>query len=178
MGASGCWNIDMMRAAREMLTEYLDLSYYEIWLSGLERLLVAKGLVTAEELADGRARHPPKPVSRILTADEVAARLACGSPTGRTPNVPARYQLGQRVVARATPADHHTRLPAYLRGKIGVIERILGPHVFADSHAQGLGEDPQWLYTVVFEAREVWGMEAATEHRVSFDAWQPYLEPA
>jgi nitrile hydratase subunit beta len=178
MGATGCWNLDMSRAARETLPDYLDLSYYEIWLGGLEELLVAKGLVTAEELAAGRARHPPKPVGRILTADQVAARLAKGSPTERTPTVPARYRLGQRVGTRATPVDHHTRLPAYLRGRTGIIERILGPHVFADSHAQGLGEDPQWLYTVVFEARELWGTEAAPGHRVSFDAWQPYLEPA
>jgi nitrile hydratase beta subunit len=178
MGATGCWNLDMFRAARETLPDYLDLSYYEIWLGGLEELLVAKGLVTAEELAAGRARHPPKPVSRILTADQVAARLAKGSPTERTPTSPARYRLGQRVVTCATPVDHHTRLPAYLRGRSGIIERILGSHVFADSHAQGLGEDPQWLYTVVFEAGELWGTEAAPGHRVSFDAWQPYLEPA
>jgi nitrile hydratase subunit beta len=178
MGATGCWNLDMSRAARETLPDYLDLSYYEIWLSGLEEMLVAKGLVTTEELAAGRAWHPPKPVSRILTADQVAVRLAKGSPTERTPTVPARYRLGQRVVTRATPVDHHTRLPAYLRGRTGIIERILGPHVFADSHAQGLGEDPQWLYTVVFAARELWGTEAAPGHRVSFDAWQPYLEPA
>jgi nitrile hydratase len=168
----------MSRAARETLPDYLDLSYYEIWLGGLEELLVAKGLVTAEELAAGRARHPPKPVSRILTVDQVAARLAKGSPTERMPTGPARYRLGQRVVTRATPVDHHTRLPAYLRGRTGIIERILGAHVFADSHAQGLGEDPQWLYTVVFEARELWGTEAAPGHRVSCDAWQPYLEPA
>lgn len=178
MGATGCWNLDMSRAARETLPDYLDLSYYEIWLGGLEELLVAKGLVTAEELAAGRARHPRKPVSRILTADQVAARLAKGSPTERTPTAPARYRLGQRVVTRATPVDHHTRLPAYLRDRTGIIDRILGPHVFADSHAQGLGEDPQWLYTVVFEARELWGREAAPGHRVSFDAWQPYLAPA
>jgi len=178
MGATGCWNLDMFRAARETLPDYLDLSYYEIWLGGLEQLLVAKGLVTAEELTAGRARYPPKPVSRTLTADQVAARLAKGSPTERTPPGPARYRIGQRVVMRATPVDHHTRLPAYLRGRAGIIERILGPHVFADSHAQGLGEDPQWLYTVVFEARELWGNEAAPGHRVSFDAWQPYLEPA
>jgi len=178
MGATGCWNLDMFRAARETLPDYLDLSYYEIWLGGLEQLLVAKGLVTAEELTAGRARYPPKPVSRTLTADQVAARLAKGSPTERTPPGPARYRIGQRVVTRATPVDHHTRLPAYLRGRAGIIERILGPHVFADSHAQGLGEDPQWLYTVVFEARELWGNEAAPGHRVSFDAWQPYLEPA
>jgi nitrile hydratase len=178
MGATGCWNLDMSRAARETLPDYPDLSYYEIWLGGLEKLLLANGLVTAEELADGRARHPPKPVSRILTADQVAARLAKGSSTERAPTFPARYRPGQRVLTRATPVDHHTRLPAYLRGRTGIIERILGAHVYADSQAQNLGEDPQWLYTVVFEALELWGAEAAPVHRVSFDAWQPYLEPA
>lgn len=169
MGASGCWNIDMARAARETLPNYLALSYYEIWLGGLEKLLVATGLVTADELAAGRALHPPKPVAPILKAERVAAQLAKGSPTARAATVPARYRVGQRVVTRTSPADHHTRMPAYLRGRAGTIERVLGPHVFADSHAQGLGEDPQWLYTVVFDE---------PGHRVSFDAWQPYLEPA
>jgi nitrile hydratase len=178
MGATGCWNLDMFRAARETLPDYLDLSYYEIWLGGLEDLIVAKGLVTAEELAAGCARAPPRPGSRILMADQVTARLAKGSPTQRTPTDPARYRLGQRVVTRSAPFDHHTRLPGYLRGRRGIIERILGVHVYADSQAQGLGEDPQWLYTVVFEARELWGTGAAPGHRVSFDAWQPYLEPA
>jgi nitrile hydratase len=178
MGATGRWNIDMARAARETLPDYLDLSYYEIWLGGLEKLLVAKGLVKAEELASGRALDSPKPFDRILTADQVAARLAQGSPTARTPTAPARYRLGQRVVTRAAPADHHTRLPAYLRGRTGTVERILGFHVYADSHAQGLGEDSQWLYSVCFDARELWGTEAAPRDGVSFDAWQPYLEPA
>jgi nitrile hydratase len=178
MGATGRWNIDMARAARETLPDYLDLSYYEIWLGGLERLLVAKGLVTAEELAAGRAAHPPKPFDGILMADKVFSKLAKGAPTARTPTASARYRLGQTVVTRAAPVDHHTRLPAYLRGRTGIIDRILGCHVFADSHAQGLGEDPQWLYTVVFDARELWGSEAAPGHRVSFDAWQPYLEPS
>lgn len=78
---------------------------------------------------------------------------------------------------RATPAEHHTRLPGYARGKAGVIERVLGTHVFADSNAQGLGEDPQWLYTVAFDASELWGDEATPGDSVLIDAWQPYLEP-
>ena len=51
-------------------------------------------------------------------------------------------------------------------------------HVFADAHAQGLGESPQWLYTVVFDGRELWGNETANGLAVSVDAWEPYLEPA
>jgi nitrile hydratase beta subunit len=169
MGATGCWNIDMARAARETLPDYLALSYYEIWLGGLEKLLVETGLVGADELAAGRALHPAKPVARILKVDRVAAQLAKGAPTERAPAAPARYGVGQRVLTRAAQVDHHTRLPAYLRGRIGTVERVLGAHVFADSRAHGLGEDPQWLYTVVFDE---------PGHRVSFDAWQPYLEPA
>ncbi len=178
MGAAGGWNIDMSRSARETLPNYRDLSYYEIWLGALEKLLVAKGLVSTDELSAGRPRYPSTTVNRAVRADQVAAILAKGLPTERTPTSPARYAPGQRVRTRSTPAEHHTRLPGYLRGKTGVIERVLGVHVFADSHAQGLGEDPQWLYTVVFDAVEVWGTKARPGDRVSFDAWQPYLKAA
>jgi nitrile hydratase len=178
LGATGSWNLDMSRAARETLPDYLDKGYYEIWLDGLEKLLIEKGLVTPDELTAGCARHAPVPIGRVLKAEQVAAVLATGAPTERAPASPARFRLDQRVRTRATPAQHHTRLPGYARGKIGVIERVLGVHVFADSNAQGLGEDPQWLYTVVFDAVELWGSEATPGHRVSFDAWQPYLEAA
>jgi nitrile hydratase len=178
LGATGSWNLDMARSARETLPDYLNLSYYEIWLGGLEKLVIAKNLATPDELTAGCALHAPAPVGRVLKADRVAAVLAKGAPTERAPAGPARFRPGQRVRTRATPAEHHTRLPGYLRGKTGVIERVLGAHVFADSHAQGLGEDPQWLYTVVFDAAELWGSEATPGHSVSFDAWQPYLEAA
>ena len=73
--------------------------------------------------------------------------------------------------------NHHTRLPAYVRGKCGFIERTHGMHMFADAHAQGLGEQPQWLYTVVFDAIGLWP-DAAPRLTVSVDAWEPYLEAA
>ncbi len=178
LGATGRWNLDMSRSARETLPDYLNLTYYEIWLHGLEKLLIEKGLVSSDELNAGCARLAPVPVGRVLKADQVAALLAKGAPTERASLTPARFQLGQRVRTRRTPADHHTRLPGYARGKRGIVERVLGAHVFADSHAQGAGEDPQWLYTVVFDAAELWGREARLGHSVSFDAWEPYLEVA
>lgn len=178
LGATGSWNLDMVRSARETLANYLSLSYYEIWLSGLETLLVRNGLVTLDELSTGRMQHAPALVARVLKADQVAAVLAKGAPTERAPAGPARFGPGQRVRTRATPAEHHTRLPGYARGKAGVIERVLGAHVFADSHARGLGEDPQWLYTVAFDATELWGSATTSVHSVSFDAWEPYLEAA
>ena len=178
MGATGNWNIDSARAARETLPDYAGLGYYEIWLGALEKLLAERGLADAGELAAGRALHPPAPIARVLMADQVAAVLARGSPTERTAAGPAQFKVGQAVRTRAQASDHHTRLPGYLRGKTGWIDRVLGAHVFADAHARRLGEDPRWLYTVVFDAAELWGAGATSRHHVSFDAWEPYLEAA
>ena len=54
----------------------------------------------------------------------------------------------------------HTRLPRYARDKNGVVEAVRGCHVYPDTVAIGQGEQPQWLYTVVFTARELWGDDA------------------
>jgi nitrile hydratase len=178
MGATGSWNIDMSRAARETLPDYAQSSYYRIWIGALEKLLAERGLVTADELAAGRALHPSKPVARVLRADMVLAVLAKGSPTERPATTPARFQEGDKVRTRAQQVDHHTRLPGYARGKRGVIESVQGLHVFADAHAQGLGEQPQWLYRVAFSGRELWGDGAAPGLSVALDAWENYLEPA
>lgn len=178
MGATGSWNIDMSRAARETLSDYATSSYYRIWIAALEKLLAERGLVLSDELAAGRALHPPKPVARVLRAADVAATLAKGSPTERTPQTPPRFQLGDRVRTRSHRVDHHTRLPGYAHGKSGVIDGVHGVHVFADAHAQGLGEQPQWLYRVAFSARELWGDDAAAGLSVALDAWDSCLEPA
>lgn len=178
MGATGSWNIDMSRAARETLPDYADLSYYEIWLAGLLKLMLERGQVFEDELAAGRSLHPPAPVARVLLAANVLAGLAKGAPTQRPDNQPAWFQVGQRVRTCAHTVPHHTRLPGYLRGKCGVVERLHGSHVFADAHAQGLGEQPEPLYTVVFDGAEIWGADAAPGLRVSVDAWQSYLEAA
>lgn len=176
MGATGAWNIDMSRSARETLPDYTALGYYEIWMKALEKLLFERDLVGRDEIAAGRVLQPPRTVARVLRAADVASAIATGSPTRRAASVPARFAVGDRVRMRAAEAPHHTRLPGYARGRIGVIEQVRGVHVFADTHAQGLGEQPQWLYTVVFDGRELWGEGAGKGLRVSIDAWEPYLE--
>ena len=65
-----------------------------------------------------------------------------------------------------------------MRGHIGTVTQPHGCHVFPDANAHGLGEDPQWLYTVSFDGRELWGPEADPTVTVSVDAFEPYLEPA
>ncbi|WP_309246716.1 nitrile hydratase subunit beta [Ramlibacter montanisoli] len=178
MGATGSWNIDMSRSARETLPDYERLSYYRIWLAALEKLMAERGQVLPGEVDAGQALHAPVPVARVLHAGDVAAALAKGSPTWRPDPAPPRFAVGDRVRTRAQAVPHHTRLPGYARGKVGTIARVHGSHVFADTHAHGQGEQPQPLYTVVFDAGELWGEGAAPGLRVSIDAWQPYLAPA
>jgi nitrile hydratase subunit beta len=177
MGATGAWNIDISRSARETLPDYRSLSYYEKWIKGLERLLIDRGLVGPDELAAGRMLRAARQGLPVLRARDVPTVLAKGAPTLRPATVPARFAVGEPVRLRAAAVTHHTRLPGYARGKIGRIDQLLGVHVFADSHAQGLGEQPCWLYTVVFSGRGLWGDDAAVNHSVSIDAWEPYLEP-
>lgn len=176
-GASGRWNIDMSRRYRETLDDYAELSYYEIWLAGLERLVVDRGLVTDAELAAGRQLVAPVEFRGVLTADRVAPALARGGPADREPTSLARFAVGDRVCTRAGRVDHHTRLPGYVAGRVGTVERVHGAHVLPDTNAHDLGEQPTWLYTVVFDAGDLWD-EGAAGHRVSVDAWEPYLEHA
>ncbi len=183
-GALGQWNIDLSRSARESLPAavYLGSSYYEIWIRALEALLVERGLALADEVHTGAMVVPGKPMARVLGADQVAAALAKGSPTERPARTPARFHPGDRVLAKNMHPLGHTRLPRYVRGHVGTVELVHGAHIFADSHAikttPPFDEDPHWLYTVVFEAREIWGAPADPKARVSVDAWEPYLQAA
>jgi nitrile hydratase len=176
MGASGAWNLDQSRAARESLppAQYLASSYYAIWLEGLCRLMLERGLVTPDELRDGQVHAPPRALPRVLARDAVAQRLAQGAATERAVPRSARFQAGEAVRTRNLHPPSHTRLPRYCRGKRGTIAAVHGAHVFADAHAQG-SEDPQWLYTVRFEGRELWGTDT-TAACVHVDCFEPYLE--
>jgi nitrile hydratase beta subunit len=178
--ATGAWNLDMGRHAREALppAEYLSSTYYEIWLSGLERLVVKYGLLSEAELAAGTPLEPAKPRRRILTA-EMVPQIPLGGggmPTVRRIDTAARFSIGDTAVTRNLHPKGHTRLPAYARGKRGVIEKVHGAHVFADAHAAGLGEAPQWLYTVRFSGTEIWGEDSDPTLSTSIEAWESYLD--
>jgi nitrile hydratase subunit beta len=177
MSYARLWSIDRSRAAIEELPAevYLTRPYYAKWQMRLEQQLLDLGLIGADELAAGHALRPGKPLPRKLAAAEVAQALTRGS-YGREPTTPARFAVGDRVRTRNIHPPTHTRLPRYARGRRGTIECVRGCHVFPDTVAIGKGENPQWLYTVRFEGRELWGESADPTLTVSIEAWEPYLE--
>jgi nitrile hydratase len=176
MGMTGSWNIDMARHARERLPAmtYWRSSYYEMRHYALILQLIELGLITAMEEEQGKMAVPPRPVKRVPDAAVVPGILASGGPANRPSNRAAGFAIGKKVRARNINPSGHTRLPRYARGKLGEIIAVHGTHVFPDSNAHGRGEDPQWLYTVRFTARELWGK--ASPDSVCIDLWEPYLE--
>jgi nitrile hydratase subunit beta len=179
MGAIGAWNIDQGRYGIEVLPPHLYLkSYYRRWLERFERALVQYGYASTDEIAAGRALNPGKapPRGKFTLAD--VRRTGRRGNFHRPETKPARFAIGDRVLARNIHPRTHTRLPRYVRGHVGVVELIHGCQVFPDTAAIGAGENPQWLYTVRFDGRDLWGADSDPTVKVSVEAFEPYLEAA
>lgn len=177
MGATGTWNLDESRAARESLppAQYLSIGYFRIWLQALQHQLLKHHLITREELSSGTAVTPGRPVKQILSSKAVADVLRKGAPVNREADSTPAFALGESVSVRNLHSSSHTRLPAYIRNHTGIIHKIHGAHVYPDTHAVGQGEQPQWLYNIRFDAIELWGENHAQRGNVHVDCWEPYL---
>jgi nitrile hydratase beta subunit len=178
MGYAGAWHIDDSRYSQETLPPqvYLAVSYYQRWALGMEKNLLERGFVAPEEFAAGHALAPGKALPRKLSADVVQRGMTRNS-FFRQHRGPALFKPGDRVRTRNVHPPGHTRLPRYARDKRGTVELVHGCHAYPDSVAAGHGDDPQWLYTVVFDGREIWGPDAEPGLTISIDAFEPYLEP-
>ncbi len=176
----GYFNIDASRHGIERMepAHYLRAPYYERWLATIELNLIEGGFLASEELdartellrEDPEAALPPR--AAIATLPEVHVRST------ESPLPVSRFAVGDAVVTRNVHPPGHTRLPRYARGKQGIIQRLHGAQIFPDTNAHGLGENPQPLYSVCFDARELWGESAEPRQTVSLDLWESYLEPA
>lgn len=178
MGYTQTWNGDISRYAKEIIPPdvYLGSSYYKRWVIGLEWMLMDNGLIGADELAARHSLRQGEPLKRKLTVDRLPAALTRGF-YERPAKTSPLFGLGDPVRMRNIHPKGHTRLPRYVRGHSGVIERVHGCHVFPDTHASPTREEnPQWLYTVRFTARELWGESADPTVITSVEAWEPYLE--
>lgn len=177
-------NVDAFRFALERLPRDVYLSgYYQRWLAGLESRLAEAGLLTGPRRVSAVRRAATSRGLRVLLRPRlpgwVAGRiipLALGN--ARVPLGRQRFSVGDRIRVRDTQAPGHTRQPAYVTGRPGVIVAHLGTYVFPDAHAVGRRARPQHLYTVAFEAEELWGANAEPGTEVRVGLYEPYLEPA
>jgi nitrile hydratase beta subunit len=177
--------LDAVRHRLERLDpiKYLSSSYYERWLAGIENALIESGTLSPDEIEarmEQFAADPELPVPRRedpARAESLANILRAGPPESqRKIRQKPRFAIGDKIVTRNLNPHGHTRLPRYTRGKRGIIVAHHGAHVFPDTNAHGLGENPQHLYTVRIAMRELWGGDAEPNESVLIDLWESYLE--
>jgi nitrile hydratase len=171
--------LDAFRHAIERMdpAHYLSSTYYEHWLAALETLAVEKGVATKEEIEKGSATDTSSSGRTPLPPEAISAVVQQGAPSSREiGRLTPRFKPGDQVVARNLNPSGHTRLPRYVRGKRGVIDRVHGVFVYPDTNAHGNGEQPQPLYSVRFDAAELWGPTTPARDGLYIDLWEDYLE--
>ena len=172
--------MDSGRSAIEQMepAQYLATSYYEHWLHMLEHRLVAMGFITKDELAAGHLISSPKADAAPLSKDQAWPFFQHGAPTAMATKDRPRFRIGDRVLARDINPRHHTRLPRYARGRPATVVALRGAFPLPDALAQGLGVKPEQVYTVRFEAADLWGQDGEPREAVYLDMFDSYLEPA
>lgn len=171
-------NIDAFRHALERLDRaaYLGDGYYGRWLNATE-LMLTDSAILAPGAINARARNlrgedvAEPPIPDPVRPDYAPA--AAGSL--RTVDTPPAFAVGQRVRARNVSQPGPTRLPGYVRGHTGVVDLIQPAAVLPDTNAHLQGENPQYVYSVRFASRELWGADAEP-FAVTVELFESYLE--
>jgi nitrile hydratase len=171
---------DQFRPAIERIPpeRYLTASYYHKWADALVGLLIDRGWITEQELADPSA-VPASPLHpRAVNPADVESAIFGGASQNRPAlGVTQRFKPGDGILTKRHGHVGHTRLPRYARGKRGRIAAAHGAFLVADRNSVG-DQTPEMLYTVVFRAPDLWGAEADPRDTLTLDLWDRYLEPA
>jgi len=162
---------------------YLTTPYYGRFLHSTIDRMIEHGLITREEIEARTAEYLANPAAPLpRTVDPAAAAAVRASLSVAAYPKPAAgeplFTAGRRVRARNLNWEGHNRLPRYVRGRIGTVERINGWYLIEDDHAERLGRNPQPVYTVGFDGDEIWGPGSEPNLRVYLELWEGYLEPA
>lgn len=155
--------------------EYLERPYAEQWLTVTAAMMNFGGILSMEEIRSGMPDGKWQG-DAPLGADETEAvarhRDDYERPVENTP----LFAPGDAVKTSPFGATGHTRLPAYVQGREGVIHAHHGAHILPDTGVHGQGGQPTHLYTVSFRASDLWPERAGSNDRVFLDLWECYLE--
>ena len=170
------WTLDWFRHCRELIdpVDYLSRPYMDQWAQTYSAMMVNSGWATVEELASGTAEHTVTDVPAPMTAADVKARPMRARRFDTETDVKPVFDIGDAVVTTTVVTSGHTRLPVYARGKRGTILLKHGAHVFADDNAVNT-KRYEHLYTVEFEAGELWPESQDSKDTISLDMWESYL---
>ena len=95
----------------------------------------------------------------------------------------ARFNTGDRVRVREAYPPGHVRTPYYLRGKKGVVSRLIAKHPNPEELAYGRDDPPLMpVYWVRFSQTDIWpdytGSEIDSAEADIQESWLELLEEA
>ncbi len=173
------------RSNLESLDPEVYLSgYYRRLMAALERGLMERGVLTPEEVEAKAAHFRDNPEARPtrVVDPELTGRVRAGMyrqrQLRREPGRPPAFAVGDRVRTRRIEHGGHTRLPGYAQGKRGTVAAVYAAYDLPDEAPGREREDEpaQQLYSVRFEAAELWGESAEPDSALYIDVWEGYLE--
>lgn len=84
-----------------------------------------------------------------------------------------------KVRVRSDMPPGHVRTPSYLRGKVGLVERTLGPFPNPEQLAYALEATALPLHRVRFKMKDVWGAKAENPNdTIEAEIYSHWLEDA
>lgn len=175
----GGFNVNWLRHMMECMTAtaYLTTTYYDRWYWRDAAVLANGDWVSVEELTTGKATSIPEDAGDPVPPEAVSMILEQGLESRRPDEGDPRYGTGDRVRATFHSPLGATRLPRYVRGHVGTVERYHGWHILPDANAHGDAR-AEPLYCVAFAAQDLWDDAAMGQGTVFADLWESYLEPA
>ncbi|MGE2735175.1 nitrile hydratase subunit beta [Mycolicibacterium vaccae] len=175
------WTWASLRTGAEAMNpfDYFKFRYYEKWLGGISQFFIDQGYLSEEEIAAAMADPATAPGGDGDPAidDQVMDYLRRGDSPRRDVAHP-RFAAGEQVRIADVPAGDHTRLPGYLRSKIGTVTRIFeGDYGYFVHTGDGIG-DPMPIYIVEFTPAELWGVRAEPGANTLYaELFEAYLQP-
>jgi nitrile hydratase subunit beta len=185
------WSWADLRTGAEGMNpfDYFKYRYYEKWLGGISSFFIEEGYITEEELeAETEATlkkgakkklagTETKPVDPAIDA-RVEKYLLVGDSSKRDVAFVNRFKVGDKVEVKDVPAAAHTRLPGFLRGRIGTVTMVYPDtySYFNDTGADGIGPAMP-VYCVKFEPTDLWGVKAEAGFTIYADLFDAYLAP-
>ena len=159
------YNMDEYRYAIERMDprHYVGASYFERTFTAVATLCIEKGLIEHEVLNAAAGDYVP---------------ISHGKKTGRvTPENLPELNIGDRVTVKSEFVPGHVRMPAYIRGKTGVVVGISPEYPFPDAAAHGLSTRKQRTFDICFRSTDLW-TDGADDAEVHVGVFHTYLKKA
>lgn len=187
MMGTGIWAWPDLRVLAEGMSplDYFKYRYYIKWLGGMCHFLVAKNYISEKELEERTKHfleHPDAPLPNSgdnAVTERVIEYFYTGANPYRDVAVDPLFKVGDKVRVKDMPPAVHTRLPGYLRNKVGVIDTVYkGAYLYADNVPTDGISTTQPVYLVRFKTRDLWSDIPDKGDVLYNDCFEVYLEAA